>query len=245
MIKNIPLGESFTALPIAHRGLHSAGVFENTAEAYRLATEKGYGIELDVRLLKDGKLACVHDGSLKRLTGLDVAAESLTSEEIGALTLPDGSHIPLFEDVLRLVDGRAPILAELKTGEKFERASADALLSALENYPRKDLIALQSFHPFAVKYLKEHTADFPCGILSSCELGKRPKWETYLLKSLSLYGFIHADFISYDVNFLPNPYVLKKRKKGAAVLAWTVDSGEKMRTARSCADNIIFEGVTP
>ncbi|MCL2631372.1 MAG: hypothetical protein FWD49_07660 [Firmicutes bacterium] len=54
--------------PIAHRGLHgSNGIIENTTSAFKLAIEKGYTIELDVKLLKDGKAVVFHDANLKRL----------------------------------------------------------------------------------------------------------------------------------------------------------------------------------
>ena len=40
----------------AHRGLHDDMIPENSMEAFRRAKEAGYGVELDVHLLKDGKL---------------------------------------------------------------------------------------------------------------------------------------------------------------------------------------------
>ena len=62
----------------AHRGLHGNGVPENSMEAFRLALEGGYGIELDVHLMADGNLAVIHDASLKRTAGVDVRIEDLT-----------------------------------------------------------------------------------------------------------------------------------------------------------------------
>ena len=53
----------------AHRGLHDPSKPENSMAAFRAALEKGYGIELDVHLLKDGTLAILHDSDLKRVTG--------------------------------------------------------------------------------------------------------------------------------------------------------------------------------
>lgn len=39
------LNENFINLRIAHRGLHSETVSENSMEAFRLAIERGYAIE--------------------------------------------------------------------------------------------------------------------------------------------------------------------------------------------------------
>ena len=46
----------------AHRGLHTPNktVPENSLEAFRLAAENGYGVELDVQLSKDGRVVVFH-----------------------------------------------------------------------------------------------------------------------------------------------------------------------------------------
>jgi len=81
------------------------------------------------------------------------------------------------------------------------------------------------------------------GFLCTFKLSNLSKFKNYLLKSLILYNKIHSDFISYDITCLPNKYVEKKRKQGEQVLAWTVNSLEKVEKAKTVADNIIFEKV--
>ena len=49
----------------AHRGLHGEGIPENSMTAFTAAKDAGYGMELDVHLMKDGNLAVIHDSSLK------------------------------------------------------------------------------------------------------------------------------------------------------------------------------------
>ena len=66
----------------AHRGLHGNGIPENSMAAFRAALDGGYGIELDVHLMKDGKLAVIHDASLKRTAGADVKIEDLTEADL-------------------------------------------------------------------------------------------------------------------------------------------------------------------
>ena len=53
----------------AHRGLHGNGIPENSLAAFELACQKGYGIELDVQLSRDGEVMVFHDYSLERMTG--------------------------------------------------------------------------------------------------------------------------------------------------------------------------------
>ena len=61
-----PGWEKLAGVRYAHRGLHNKekGIPENSMAAFRLAVEHGYGAELDVHLLKDGRLAVFHDATL-------------------------------------------------------------------------------------------------------------------------------------------------------------------------------------
>ena len=68
--------DKFRPYLYAHRGLHGMGVPENSMRAFRRAKEAGYGIELDIHLLKDGDLAVIHDSDLKRTTGQDGIVEN-------------------------------------------------------------------------------------------------------------------------------------------------------------------------
>ena len=219
---------------------------ENSLTAFRLAAEMDYAVELDIHLTKDGKLAVVHDPDLCRVTGKEGIIEELTSEELKGYTLLlSGEPVPLLDDVLTLIRGRVPLLIELKFDDGFDRRQADVLLTILEEYPHRDMVALQSFHPLAVKYLKRHTNAYSVGYLSSCKLKNLSGPVLYLLKSLKLYRIIHADFISYDINYLPDTHVSRLQRKGETVLAWTVDSTEKLDRAKRNADNYIFEGIFP
>ena len=91
----------------AHRGLHDGNhqVAENSLEAFRRAVEAGYGMELDVQLTADDQLVVFHDKSLKRVCGMDKDLYTQTYAQLMEYPLPDGSKIPLFSEVLALVDG--------------------------------------------------------------------------------------------------------------------------------------------
>ena len=73
----------------AHRGLHDIekGVPENSMEAFRCAVDQGFGIELDVHILRDGQLVVIHDSNLKRLCGMEQTLEDMTWNEAEKLRL--------------------------------------------------------------------------------------------------------------------------------------------------------------
>ena len=102
----------------AHRGLHNAekNIPENSLSAFRVAVEQGYGAELDVHLTKDGRLVVMHDESLKRTAGVEKNICDCTWEELKLLRLEGTEEpIPLFEEVLALFEGRAPLVVDIIT----------------------------------------------------------------------------------------------------------------------------------
>ena len=105
--------------PIAHRGLHDKNTPENSLSAFAKAVEKGYAIELDVQLLADGTIVVFHDDSLARMTGNDGYIKYLNKDDLKALKLKGSKEtIPTFEEALKVIDGRVPVLIEIKNQYK-------------------------------------------------------------------------------------------------------------------------------
>lgn len=101
----------------AHRGYHGKDLApENSLLAYKEAIRRGFGVELDVHLMKDGNLAVIHDASLLRTAGADVLVEDLTAEEVKRYRLEGtDEQIPLLEEVLPLFEQSGlPLVVELK-----------------------------------------------------------------------------------------------------------------------------------
>ena len=118
----------------AHRGLHDAEKPENSMAAFRAALEHGYGIELDIHLMKDGNLAVIHDRSLLRVTGQEGDITALSTEDLANYHLGGTKEtIPTFRQVLDLYAGKAPLIIELKSDDNVE-ALVDAAAKAMEGY---------------------------------------------------------------------------------------------------------------
>ena len=101
--------------PIAHRGLWGEEIIENSIPAYQAAIDNGYPIEIDLYLTLDKVLVCFHDQTLDRMTGTEGLLRDKTLAELKELSLLNSEYkIPTFDQVLNLVDGKVPLLIEIK-----------------------------------------------------------------------------------------------------------------------------------
>ena len=150
---------------IAHRGLHSELVPENSLTAFRLAVEKCLSIELDVRLTKDCRIVVFHDNDLMRMCGIEGKVFDYTYEQLSAFKLKNSDEkIPLLSEVLKTVDGKVPLLIELKGGAPFGELES-RVDHMMKKY--KGEFAVQSFNPFSVMWFRFHSPKVTRGQLVS------------------------------------------------------------------------------
>ena len=229
--------------PIAHRGLHDKNTPENSLSAFAKAVEKGYAIELDVQLLADGTIVVFHDDSLARMTGNDGYIKYLNKDDLKALKLKGSKEtIPTFEEALKVIDGRVPVLIEIKNQYKVGKLEQE-VIDILKNYQGE--YAVQSFNPFSLGYLKEHAPNILRGQLSGTFKHSKLAWiKRFLLKRMRFNKKVsEPHFISYEASALPNRFVRKYKK--LPLLAWTVRSKEEYLKVVKYCDNIIFEKFDP
>ncbi len=226
--------------PIAHRGLWGENVIENSLSAYQNAVSQGYPIEIDLYSSTDGVIFSFHDEKLKRMTGEKGFIYEKSASELSKLSLLDsGQKIPTFDEVLSLVNGKVPLLIELKN--QPDKNYVDKVIKRLKSY--KGEFAIQSFNPKYIKRVKELAPEFCRGILATKSHGKHlPLIQRFVVKNMSFNRLIKPDFISYSFEDLP----LKKRKtKDIPVIAWTITNKEDYQKIKPFAKNIIFEKFIP
>ena len=236
---------------IAHRGLHDGNTGplpENSMAAYKKAVEMGYGIELDVRESADGELICMHDRNLKRACGVDVNADALKLSELQELKLfSSEERIPLFKDVLAMVDGRVPIVMEVKAETiKMAKSVSEKTAKLLDSY--EGPICMESFHPVAVRWYRKNRPDTLRGQLSEkfSEVALPLKPGAFAFSCCVTNFITKPDFIAYNVlhrDLLR--FRLMRSKYHAVCAAWIVDSEEQLRQASRAFDIYIFEGFEP
>lgn len=237
--------------PFAHRGLHdrAAGVVENSRAAIMAAVDAGYGVEIDIQMSADGEAMVFHDYAMERLTGLDGFARTRTSQELSLVRLSDSDeYIPTLTEVLALVDGRAPLLIEIKDQHlalgpvdgRIEKRVAELLAGY------SGLTALMSFNPHSVARCQEHAPDIPRGRVT-CDFGVEdwahvPAKVRAELATLTDLETLSASFISHQHDMLGDDAVTAIKAAGLPVTCWTIRSPAEEAMARQIADNITFEG---
>jgi len=231
----------------AHRGLHNSERAENSMSAFRAAVDAGYGIELDVRLSKDGQLVVFHDDTLDRVCGREGKVINFTAAELADFKLSgtdDG--VPLFADVLALVDGKVPLLVEIKEDPGVSAVS-EATCAMLSTYSGDFVI--ESFNPLSLRTVWKKLPNVSRGILShryyAYEQYRKPLY--FLLEALLLNFICRPAFIAYDHRHA-KAFGLRFVRSFFRVptLAWTVRSAEEEKIARENRfDGIIFENYLP
>lgn len=232
----------------AHRGLHGNGLPENSVAAFRAAVEHGYGAELDVHLLADGGLAVIHDSTLIRTTGDDGRIEDLTTDQLELHFLEKtGETIPKLTEVLKLFDGKAPLVIELKV-EKNAKRLCEAVAKVLDDY--KGLYCIESFHPQAVAWFRKHRPDVVRGQLTEnffrSKLPNMPGVVKFILTNLFLNVWTRPDFVAYrfeDRKNLSNAICRGLWKMQGA--AWTIRSQADYDVAVRDGWMPIFENFKP
>jgi len=231
----------------AHRGFHDnkSEAPENSLKAMQLAVDNGYGIELDVQLTKDEKVVVFHDANLKRVCGVDAKVNSMTYEELQKLRLLDSDEkIPLFSDVLKVIDGRVPLIMEVKMVNAKTRV-CELANKELEGY--KGLYCMESFHPFAVRWFRKNRPDVVRGQLSANfkKEGQKEGVQEWLVHMLIINLLGRPDFVAYSHKSANNISRNLTRMLGATAVAWTIRSQEELDRSRKKFDLFIFEGFRP
>jgi glycerophosphoryl diester phosphodiesterase len=213
----------------SHRGLHYGSAFpENSLIAFAAALEAGAGIECDVRLTSDDKIVVFHDADAWRMCSSRLVIARSTHAELSRLRLGDGP-IPTLESLLKLIDGRVPLLIEVKVDDDIWR-----WMPAL----RRDLAAyagpfgVMSFDPRLPRLVKRDMSHVPRGLVIRDSLPS-------LRRRIAL-CFADPDFVAVERTALAERWVARLRER-MPVYSWTIATPEQRSQAQVQADALIWE----
>lgn len=234
----------------AHRGLHNDNVPENSLTAFDKAAEKGYGIELDVRLTKDEVPVIFHDETLERMCGVNKNVSDCTYHELAALRLANTDEgIPTLEAALSKVNERVPLIIELKGDKIFSFEIARVARQVLQNY--RGVYCIESFNPFLLFWYRFHDHRVMRGQLATDPgLFRKATYKNHpemLLCGYLLCNLIsRPDFIAYDHKTDKNLFFRLCRCVFRPLLvAWNVTKIEEFERLQDYYDLQIFENFEP
>ena len=224
----------------AHRGLHGAGLVENSPSAFAAAIARGFGIECDVQRSRDGEAMVFHDWDLDRLTGETGQVKARDAADLARIALGGtGDTIPTLADLLARVAGKVPLLIEIKSKREVRFAPlCFAVRRALEGY--RGPVAVMSFDPRVVRWFSVQAPRIVRGLVVTEEGGRT--LSGIFRRHLSLWQ-ARPEFLAYDIRDLPSRFASAQRHRGLPLLTWTVRSEELAERARLHADAPIAEGA--
>ena len=232
---------AFAKYDYAHRGLHDKekGVPENSLLAFDMACRGGFGMELD------GRIVIHHDRNIRRTCGVDRNIDEMTYEELsGYRLLGSQERVPLFSDVLKVVDGRTPLIVEFKSYTRQEELCRKAM-ALLEGY--QGLYCVESFDPRIVRWFKKHHPQTIRGQL----MCRKPREGMsgavdFFNRLMVTNAFTRPHFEAYDFHLRHHPSLrLARRVFGMQEVSWTLRSLEEYQQAKEEGCLCIFEKFLP
>ncbi len=240
-------------LIIAHRGA-SALAPENTFAAFQKAIEDGAdGIELDVRLSKDGVPVVFHDSTLNRLAQREgkVIKHSFTELQkfdVGSWfnqknpTLADSKFseekIPAFADLLEFLKNyKGLIYVELKCKQEEISQLVEAVCKIIKETNLLPQIVLKSFKLRAIALAKVVLPEIYTASLFAPKILNVLNKKRHLLKKAE---DCLADEISLHYSLATKKLIRKATNQGLLTTIWTADNPRWVQRALNLNINAII-----
>ena len=238
--------DQLLAVPLAHRGLHSADAPENSLAAFERAIDRRIGIELDVRLSVDGVPVVHHDATLDRMCAVPAGVNRMPSAALTRLRLAETEHrLPSLAAAMHLVAGRVPVLVDLKAGlspaERRRLVESVAILLRCYRGP----VGVVGFDPWLLQGMSveaPRVARGQSGGIDPATLRTTP-WSRVVRRPVDDLWTMRVSrphFVSFNVARMPST-TLDRVRLHRPVVAWTVRTGPEFRLAREHADAVIVE----
>ena len=241
----------FLGVNHAHRGLHTQDktVPENSLPAFRAAVEAGYGMELDIQLSQDGQVVVFHDDTLDRVCGVHGRVDAFPLAQLRQMRLCGTDEtLPLLTEVFDVVQGRQPIIIELKTGPRNNELCEKglALMRAYQQQYPGAAFCVESFDPRIVAWFRRNAPDIFRGQLADepKSYENLPPLRRFWLGCTLGNVIARPQFIAYGPGKKPALERLAEAM-GAVRVCWTVRPQDDVVAKELENDAVIFEFYRP
>lgn len=190
------------------------------------------GIEIDVRLTKDGEVVLMHDDTIDRTTDGTGSVGELNYNELEKYDAGiyydesfAGEHVPKLDEVVELIDGRAKLCIEIK--DNNDKGIVGKVADIIDKHGSREWCRIASFNDDVLRDINEYD---PSISLMKLFVGKIPCLPFYIDyglngRSLDEYGFVKT--IGMNKDLLTQEQVSIMKKMGFEVLVWTVNDRDK------------------
>lgn len=215
---------------IAHRG-DTYDTVENTLQSLEAAAALGAEyVELDVLQAADGGLVVFHDTNLRRIAGVNRNVFDMTTAELLATPLRQGSHtgtIPTFDAFAgRAAELEISLLVELKAHGREQGDPVGDVVAVLERHNLVDTALVQTFDRDTVAELEDRFPQVTTGWVVAFSRGRLDPGR--------------ADFVTIEQTSYSPAVLRQAHQAGVRVLLWTVTDPVRMRVfIRDGVDGII------
>lgn len=230
--------KAWTTQIIGHRGA-SEDAPENTVASFKLGYAEGAdGCELDFHSTKDHRLIVIHDGTTKRVAGVDKKISEQTFDELRALEVGQWGKwkgkgftekLPTLDEALATIPEGRKLYLHCYASEKDLKQVRDAVMRSGKRPEQVVFIA------FDLGPCKEFKTLLPqCKAYWLHGYGSNPPSVDELIQKAKAAG---VDGINLDYHFpIDKAFVEKVHHAGLEMHAWTVDDASK-------ANKLIHAGV--
>lgn len=224
----------------AHRGFSGLAP-ENTMEAFEEALNVGAdGIETDVRLTRDGRVAVIHDPTVNRTTdGAGKVADYSMDElkKLHACRLHpeyEAAAVPEFAELLDFLKGNSLLLnIEVKQCEERNEELVDKTLRLVREFGLEERIIYSGFNHYTMLMIKEKQPDARVGLL----------YQSAIVRPWEYAAQIGADYLHPAWQYakvLEGKFMEESHKNGIGVNVWTIDKNKEIQNfLKWGADSII------
>lgn len=150
-------------------------------------------------------------------------------------------HIPLFSEMLELVNAKIPLIIEIKKHQNIGILE-NIIVEYLKNYKGEYFIC--SFEKDILLWFKKNYKDINRGLIFEFESKKLFKYN----KILFLYKFYKTkpNFVSLDYKLYEKSSIYDFcQKKNLPIIFWTINSKELIKKFIDRANGLIFETIIP
>lgn len=188
---------------IAHRANDNHKYLENTKEAIIECLKKDYidGVEIDVRMTKDGHIVVIHNLLIDLLSNGSGFVKDKTLKELKTYTFGNNQTISTLEEILKIMDNKL-LLIEIKAEVGDYHNIVKKVYKIIKKYNYLNIIVC-SFNYSLLKYLKELNKNIKCALII-----------TTLINNDKIYNHLDYNSLSFKQ--------LKKAKNNDFI--WTINS---------------------